>query len=167
MATACVSFSLCLFQEFSPLFASLEASEAARVKVEGILRQAADVEDVERQIREFEQGKIEFSQDEDAHVVADCVKYVIRELPSAPVPASCCNALLQACRKYMLDNPYRVNFLYSELVGLVRNAVEIVWLHFEPTTVLESMLCVWQYWTHFLSQIVAYYRGSRFITVSP
>jgi hypothetical protein len=79
-------------------------------------------------------GKIEFSPEEDPHVVADCVKvslyshskililhvcystmkaklfflsvffhailqYVLRELPSSPVPASCCNALLEACRK--------------------------------------------------------------------
>ncbi|KAE8666767.1 hypothetical protein F3Y22_tig00112491pilonHSYRG00238 [Hibiscus syriacus] len=66
-----------------------------------------------------EHGKTEFSQDEDAHVVADCVKYVIRELASSPVPASYCNALLETCRKYMLDNPYRVKFLYSELVGLL------------------------------------------------
>ncbi|TQE06881.1 hypothetical protein C1H46_007519 [Malus baccata] len=69
------------------------------VKVEGILRQAADVEDVQGRIREYEQGKTEFSPQEDAHVIADCVKYVLRELPSPPVPASCCNALLEAFRK--------------------------------------------------------------------
>ncbi|KAL5982370.1 hypothetical protein ACLOJK_016441 [Asimina triloba] len=47
----------------------------------------------------FEQvdtGKNEFSPDEDAHVVADCVKHVLRELPSSPVPASCCTSLLEA-----------------------------------------------------------------------
>ncbi|KAL3023869.1 hypothetical protein AAZX31_04G089400 [Glycine max] len=65
---------------------------------EGILRQAADVDEVERRVREYEQGKVEFSPDEDAHVVGDCVKHVIRELPSSPVPASCCKALLEACR---------------------------------------------------------------------
>lgn len=27
-------------------------------------------------------------------------QYVLRELPSSPVPASCCNALLGACRKF-------------------------------------------------------------------
>ncbi|KAF5955355.1 hypothetical protein HYC85_008211 [Camellia sinensis] len=68
------------------------------VKVEGILRQAAYVDDVERRIREYEQGKNDFSSEEDAHVIADCVKYVLRELPSSPVPASCCNALLETCR---------------------------------------------------------------------
>ncbi|GFP92145.1 rho GTPase-activating protein ren1 [Phtheirospermum japonicum] len=42
--------------------------------------------------------KTEFSPEEDPHVIADCVKYVLRELPSSPVPASCCKALLEACR---------------------------------------------------------------------
>ncbi|CDP11488.1 unnamed protein product [Coffea canephora] len=68
------------------------------VRVEGILRQAADVDDVERRIHEYEHGKSEFSSEEDAHVIADCVKYILRELPSSPVPASCCNALLEAYR---------------------------------------------------------------------
>ncbi|XVE95204.1 hypothetical protein REPUB_Repub02eG0076100 [Reevesia pubescens] len=77
---------------------ALRFVEQNGIKVEGILRQAADVEDVERRIREYEQGKNEFSSEEDPHVIADCVKYVIRELPSSPVPASCCNALLEACR---------------------------------------------------------------------
>ncbi|KAK6938080.1 Pleckstrin homology domain, partial [Dillenia turbinata] len=77
---------------------ALRFIEEYGVKVEGILRQAADVDDVERRIREYEQGKDEFSPEEDAHVIADCIKYVLRELPSSPVPASCCNALLQACR---------------------------------------------------------------------
>ncbi|KAL7175874.1 hypothetical protein ACSBR2_029449 [Camellia fascicularis] len=77
---------------------ALRFVEEHGVKVEGILRQAADVDDVERRIREYEQGKNDFSPGEDAHVIADCVKYVIRELPSSPVPASCCNALLEACR---------------------------------------------------------------------
>ncbi|KAF9687373.1 hypothetical protein SADUNF_Sadunf02G0086800 [Salix dunnii] len=110
-------------------------------KVEGILRQAADVDDVEHRIKEYEQGKTEFSLKEDAHVIADCVKvflfpdailefipvtdelcklsscffikyrlatlqYFLRELPSSPVPASCCNALLEACRT---DRGSRVN----------------------------------------------------------
>ncbi|GMI91001.1 ROP1 ENHANCER 1 [Hibiscus trionum] len=92
----------------SPTFLekALRFVEEYGVKVEGILRQAADVEDVERRIREYEQGKTEFSQDEDAHVIADCVKYVIRELPSSPVPASCCSALLEACRT---EHSARVN----------------------------------------------------------
>ncbi|GMI64888.1 ROP1 ENHANCER 1 [Hibiscus trionum] len=77
---------------------ALKYIEEYGVKVEGILRQAADVEDVERRIREYEQGKTDFCSSEDGHVIADCVKYIIRELPSPPVPASCCNALLEACR---------------------------------------------------------------------
>ncbi|XP_010266206.1 PREDICTED: rho GTPase-activating protein REN1-like isoform X2 [Nelumbo nucifera] len=68
------------------------------VKVEGILRQAADVDDVECRMKEYEKGKVEFSSEEDAHVIGDCVKYVLRELPSSPVPAACCNALLDAFR---------------------------------------------------------------------
>ncbi|XVF64876.1 hypothetical protein PTKIN_Ptkin09bG0202000 [Pterospermum kingtungense] len=84
----------------SPTFLekALRFLEQHGIKVEGILRQAADVELVERRIQEYEQGKTEFSSSEDPHVIADCVKYVIRELPSSPVPASCCNALLEACR---------------------------------------------------------------------
>ncbi|XVF39621.1 hypothetical protein PTKIN_Ptkin01aG0048400 [Pterospermum kingtungense] len=77
---------------------ALRFVEEHGIKVEGILRQAADVEDVKHRIREYDQGKTEFTADEDPHVIADCVKYVIRELPSSPVPASCCNALLEACR---------------------------------------------------------------------
>ncbi|KAL1182055.1 hypothetical protein V6Z11_A02G092400 [Gossypium hirsutum] len=69
-----------------------------RTKAEGVLRLAADVEDVKRRIQEYEKGKTEFSREEDPHVIADCIKYVIRELPSCPVPASCCNALLEAYR---------------------------------------------------------------------
>ncbi|XP_031118973.1 rho GTPase-activating protein REN1-like isoform X2 [Ipomoea triloba] len=77
---------------------ALRFVEEYGVRVEGILRQAADVDDVERRIREYEQGRREFSPDEDAHVIADCAKYVLRELPSSPVPASCCKALLEAHR---------------------------------------------------------------------
>ncbi|KAL6317562.1 hypothetical protein AAG906_030315 [Vitis piasezkii] len=85
---------------------ALRFIEEHGVKIEGILRQAADVDDVERRIREYEKGKNEFSPDEDPHIIADCVKYVLRELPSSPVPASCCNALLEACRT---DRNNRVN----------------------------------------------------------
>ncbi|KAL6983150.1 Rho GTPase-activating protein ren1 [Sarracenia purpurea var. burkii] len=53
---------------------ALRFVEVHGVKVEGILRQAADVDDVEHRIREYEQGKINFSPEEDAHVIADCVK---------------------------------------------------------------------------------------------
>ncbi|KAL3634031.1 hypothetical protein CASFOL_021085 [Castilleja foliolosa] len=77
---------------------ALRFLEEHGVKTEGILRQAADVEDVERRIQEYEKGKTEFSPEEDSHVIADCVKYVLRELPSSPVPASCCKALLEACQ---------------------------------------------------------------------
>lgn len=82
------------------------------VKVEGILRQAADVEDVEHRIREYEQGKMEFTAEEDAHVIGDCIKYVLRELPSPPIPASCCNALLDA---YRTDQANRVNAMRAAI----------------------------------------------------
>ncbi|THG17880.1 hypothetical protein TEA_019478 [Camellia sinensis var. sinensis] len=82
----------------TPSFLEKALSNVPGVKVEGILRQAAYVDDVERRIREYEQGKNDFSSEEDAHVIADCVKYVLRELPSSPVPASCCNALLETRR---------------------------------------------------------------------
>ncbi|KAK8681699.1 hypothetical protein V6N13_054101 [Hibiscus sabdariffa] len=77
---------------------ALRYLEEHGTKAEGVLRLAADVEDVKRRIQEYEQGKTELTSEEDPHVIADCVKYVIRELPSSPVPASCCNALLEACR---------------------------------------------------------------------
>ncbi|XP_051126533.1 rho GTPase-activating protein REN1 [Andrographis paniculata] len=82
------------------------------VKTEGILRQAADVEHVERRIQEFEKGKTDFSPDEDAHVIGDCIKYVLRELPSSPVPASCCKALLEA---YRTDRSTRVSAMHSAI----------------------------------------------------
>ncbi|KAL8167010.1 hypothetical protein V2J09_008509 [Rumex salicifolius] len=79
------------------------------VKTEGILRQAADVEDVERRVHEYEQGKTDFSPEEDAH-------HVLRELPSSPVPASCCTALLEAFKQ---EEFYRsLAFMYSILVKL-------------------------------------------------
>ncbi|KAK9154647.1 hypothetical protein Sjap_002127 [Stephania japonica] len=81
---------------------ALRFLEKYGTKVEGILRQAADVEEVERRVLEYEQGKKEFCSDEDAHVVGDCVKHVLRELPSSPVPASCCTALLEAYSKPIL-----------------------------------------------------------------
>ncbi|CAN1159640.1 Rho GTPase-activating protein 6 [Linum perenne] len=43
-------------------------------KVEGILRQSADVEEDDRRVQKYEQGKIKFEPDEDAHVLGDCVK---------------------------------------------------------------------------------------------
>ncbi|XP_068661449.1 rho GTPase-activating protein 7-like isoform X2 [Aristolochia californica] len=82
---------------------ALRFLEKFGVKVEGILRQSADVEEVEQRVQEYEQGKTEFASDEDPHVVGDCVKHVLRELPSSPVPASCCTALLEAYRIELKD----------------------------------------------------------------
>ncbi|XP_058743082.1 rho GTPase-activating protein 7 isoform X4 [Vicia villosa] len=79
---------------------ALRFLEKYGTKVEGILRQAADVEEVDLRVQEYEQGKVEFDAEEDSHVVGDCVKHVLRELPSSPVPASCCTALLEA---YKID----------------------------------------------------------------
>ncbi|KAF6155412.1 hypothetical protein GIB67_019938 [Kingdonia uniflora] len=75
---------------------ALRFLETFGTKVEGILRQSADVEEVDHRVQEYEHGKNDFSSDEDAHIVGDCVKHVLRELPSSPVPASCCTALLEA-----------------------------------------------------------------------
>ncbi|RLN12570.1 rho GTPase-activating protein REN1-like [Panicum miliaceum] len=77
---------------------ALKFIEDHGVKVEGILRQSADVEEVKRRVRDYEKGKNEFSPEEDAHVIGDCIKYVLREMPSSPVPASCCTALIKAYR---------------------------------------------------------------------
>ncbi|XP_057955054.1 rho GTPase-activating protein 7 isoform X3 [Malania oleifera] len=93
---------------------ALQFLEKYATKVEGILREAADVEEVERRVQEYEQGKIEFGYDEDPHVVGDCVKHVLRELPSSPVPASCCTALLEA---YRIDRKEaRVNAMRSAIL---------------------------------------------------
>ncbi|KAF5767859.1 putative Rho GTPase activation protein [Helianthus annuus] len=82
-------------------------------KVEGILRQSADVEEVDRRVQQYEKDKKEFSSDEDAHVVGDCVKHVLRELPSSPVPATCCTALLEA---YKIDpKEARVNAMRAAI----------------------------------------------------
>ncbi|KAH7425149.1 hypothetical protein KP509_11G041800 [Ceratopteris richardii] len=77
---------------------ALQFIEQHGVGVEGILRQSADVDEVERRVREYEKGKIHFGPDEDAHVIGDCIKHVLRELPSLPVPTPCCAALLEAQR---------------------------------------------------------------------
>jgi hypothetical protein len=53
---------------------ALRFLERHGIKVEGILRQAADVEEVDKRMQEYEQGRTEFAQDEDAHVIGDCVK---------------------------------------------------------------------------------------------
>jgi len=93
---------------------ALQFLEKYGITIEGILRQAADVEEVDRRVQEYEQGKNEFDPDEDAHVVGDCVKHVLRELPSSPVPASCCTALLEA---YKIDRKdARVNAMRSAIL---------------------------------------------------
>ncbi|XP_031121526.1 rho GTPase-activating protein 7-like isoform X2 [Ipomoea triloba] len=94
---------------------ALRFLEKHGIKVEGILRQSADVEEVEQRVKAYEQqGKTEFGPDEDAHVIGDCVKHVLRELPSSPVPASCCTALLEA---YKIDRKEaRVNAMRSAIV---------------------------------------------------
>ncbi|XP_044481885.1 rho GTPase-activating protein 7 isoform X2 [Mangifera indica] len=93
---------------------ALRFLEKFGAKVEGILRQAADVEEVDHRVQEYEQGKTEFGPDEDAHVVGDCVKHVLRELPSSPVPASCCTALLEA---YKIDRKEaRISAMHSAIL---------------------------------------------------
>ncbi|BBH02375.1 Rho GTPase activation protein with PH domain [Prunus dulcis] len=93
---------------------ALRFLEKFGTKVEGILRQSADVEEVERRVQEYEQGKTEFDPGEDAHVIGDCVKHVLRELPSSPVPASCCTALLEA---YKIDRKEaRINAMRSSIL---------------------------------------------------
>ncbi|CAM6043973.1 unnamed protein product [Sphagnum compactum] len=77
---------------------ALRFIEQYGVGVEGILRQSADVDDVDRRVKEYEQGRNQFTADEDAHVIGDCIKHVLRELPSSPVSTPCCTALLDAHR---------------------------------------------------------------------
>ncbi|XP_020268586.1 rho GTPase-activating protein 7-like, partial [Asparagus officinalis] len=93
---------------------ALRFLEKYGIKVEGILRQSADVEEVDRRVREYEQGMTEFTSDEDAHVIGDCIKHVLRELPSSPVPASCCTALLEAYR--LEHKEARVNAMRSAVL---------------------------------------------------
>ncbi|XP_048570452.1 rho GTPase-activating protein 7-like isoform X3 [Triticum urartu] len=83
------------------------------IRVEGILRQAADVEEVDRRLCEYEQGRTEFAPGEDAHIIGDCVKHVLRELPSSPVPASCCTVLLEAFR--LETKEARINAMRSAI----------------------------------------------------
>ncbi|KAL8099655.1 hypothetical protein AgCh_032060 [Apium graveolens] len=93
---------------------ALRFLEMHGTKVEGILRQSADVEEVDSRVQEYEQGKNEFGEDEDAHVIGDCIKHVLRELPSSPVPASCCTALLEA---YKIDRKdARLNSMRSAIL---------------------------------------------------
>ncbi|KAJ7960548.1 Rho GTPase-activating protein 7 [Quillaja saponaria] len=93
---------------------ALRFLEKFGINVEGILRQSADVEEVDQRVHEYEQGQTEFGSNEDAHVVGDCVKHVLRELPSSPVPASCCTALLEA---YKIDRKEaRINAMRSAML---------------------------------------------------
>ncbi|KAM3292430.1 hypothetical protein ACQJBY_036314 [Aegilops geniculata] len=92
---------------------ALRYLEKHGIRVEGILRQAADVEEVDRRLREYEQGRTEFAPGEDAHIIGDCVKHVLRELPSSPVPASCCTALLEAFR--LETKEARINAMRSAI----------------------------------------------------
>ncbi|KAL6841814.1 hypothetical protein ACP4OV_028326 [Aristida adscensionis] len=92
---------------------ALRFLEKHGINVEGILRQAADVEEVDKRLQEYEQGRTEFSPEEDAHVVGDCVKHVLRELPSSPVPASCCTALLEAFRLEIKES--RINSMRAAI----------------------------------------------------
>ncbi|XP_030959458.1 rho GTPase-activating protein 7 isoform X8 [Quercus lobata] len=93
---------------------ALRFLEKYGTNVEGILRQSADVEEVDHRVQEYEQGKTEFAPDEDAHVVGDCVKHILRELPSSPVPASCCTALLDA---YKIDRKeVRINAMRAAIL---------------------------------------------------
>lgn len=77
---------------------SLRFIEDYGCKVEGILRQSADVEEVKRRFRDYEKGKNEFSPEEDGHVIGDCIKCILREMPGSPIPAACCTALVTAYR---------------------------------------------------------------------
>ncbi|XP_023729339.1 rho GTPase-activating protein 7 isoform X1 [Lactuca sativa] len=95
---------------------ALRFLEKHGTKVEGILRQAADVEEVDKRVQEYETGKTEFGSDEDAHVVGDCVKHVLRELPSSPVPASCCTALLEAHNQGIDRKEARVNAMRAAIL---------------------------------------------------
>ncbi|XP_051120894.1 rho GTPase-activating protein 6-like isoform X2 [Andrographis paniculata] len=92
---------------------ALRFLEKYGIKIEGILRLSADVEEVYKRIEAFEQGKTEFGPHEDAHVIGDCVKHSLRELPSSPVPASSCYALLEAHR--MDRKEARVNAMRSAI----------------------------------------------------
>ncbi|GJP84443.1 hypothetical protein CLOP_g14498, partial [Closterium sp. NIES-67] len=47
-------------------------------------------------LKEYEEGHTEFEDGENPHVVGDCVKLVLRELPTSPVLPYACTALEQA-----------------------------------------------------------------------
>ncbi|GAQ85363.1 hypothetical protein KFL_002310190 [Klebsormidium nitens] len=72
---------------------------------EGILRKSADVEQVEYRLSTYYQGKDEFGERENPHVVADCMKHQLRRMAFSPVPEECCTALLQAYCKVLQKSP--------------------------------------------------------------
>ncbi|KAJ0752650.1 putative Rho GTPase activation protein [Helianthus annuus] len=102
----------------------LSVEDLCGTKVKGILRQSADVEEVERRVQDYETGKTEFGSDEDAHVVSDCVKHVIRELSSSPVPASCCTALLEAHSEFISLLILVVTFGIRILILLIKQGID-------------------------------------------
>jgi hypothetical protein len=66
------------------------------VGVEGILRQSADVDDVDQRVKEYEEGRNQFTQDEDAHVIGDCIKVNLQ------VHVKCCGAASLYKRLHLL-----------------------------------------------------------------
>eukprot|EP00271_Cylindrocystis_brebissonii_P003839 TRINITY_DN15078_c0_g1_i2.p1 TRINITY_DN15078_c0_g1~~TRINITY_DN15078_c0_g1_i2.p1 ORF type:complete len:1013 (-),score=242.10 TRINITY_DN15078_c0_g1_i2:1357-4395(-) len=75
---------------------ALRCLEKQGCTMEGLFRVSANADEVEKRVADYENGtKTEFLEDENPHVVADCVKHVLRELPSPPIPGPCCSALLQ------------------------------------------------------------------------
>nr|CAB3466685.1 unnamed protein product [Digitaria exilis] len=90
-----------------------------------------------------EQWKIEFSPEEDAHVIGDCIKYVLREMPSSPVPASCCSALVKAYRTdktRRLDEINRV--IYEVFPEPNRQLLQRVQAHLVSFRILKMMQIV-------------------------
>ncbi|TVU12963.1 hypothetical protein EJB05_46630, partial [Eragrostis curvula] len=127
---------------------ALKFIEDYGVKVEGILRQSADVEEVKRRLRDYEKGKNEFSPEEDAHVIGDCIKYILREMPSSAVPAACCTALVTAYRtdkSRRLDEISRVIYdVFPEpnrlLVQRILKMMQIVETHKAVNRMSQSAL---------------------------
>ncbi|KAI5335066.1 hypothetical protein L3X38_025199 [Prunus dulcis] len=94
-----------------PILLALEDIDGGPSFLEKALR---FLEKLVLKVQEYEQGKTEFDPGEDAHVIGDCVKHVLRELPSSPVPASCCTALLEA---YKIDRKEaRINAMRSSIL---------------------------------------------------
>ncbi|CAL4913612.1 unnamed protein product [Urochloa decumbens] len=126
---------------------ALKFIEDYGVKVEGILRQSADVEEVKRRVRDYEKGKDEFSPEEDAHVIGDCIKYILREMPSSPVPASCCTALVRAYRTDKTRRLDAMNRVIYEVFPepnrqLLQSKIEVHETHCFPFRILKMMQIV-------------------------